>query len=169
MTGDLRRWRLSSVFVGSIFQIFPPTVNQRSETVTLFPLGLVYLHLFFVKFPFTIYFDYFTFVYFWSERIDVFGKFLLRFHIQFTLMEIDSDLACNRCNIVSSHKCLTYTNQTFCSTRFNIKLIKFFGGEYFETERPCLFYFCVDIARILKLTRYKGSGCARPIYSREPP
>ena len=42
--------------------------------------------------PFIIYFEYFTFVYFLSERVDVFGKFLLPFHIQFTLMEIDRDL-----------------------------------------------------------------------------
>ena len=59
----------------------------------------------------------------------------------------------NRCNIVSSHKCLTYTNQTFCTLTFNRKLITFYffwgvgGGEYFETERQRLFYFCVDVAQ----------------------
>ena len=34
--------------LGSIFQIFPLTVNQRPETVTLLPLGLVYLFLCFL-------------------------------------------------------------------------------------------------------------------------
>ena len=29
--------------LGSIFHIFPLTVNQRPETVTLLPLGLVYV------------------------------------------------------------------------------------------------------------------------------
>ena len=33
------------------------------------------------------------------------------------------------CNIVSSHKCFTYTNQTFCTMSFNRRLIKFFGGN----------------------------------------
>ena len=39
-----------------------------------------------------------------------------------------SIVTCNRCNIVSSHKCLTYTNQTLCTMSFNRKLIKLFGG-----------------------------------------
>ena len=36
---------------------------------------------------------------------------------------------CNRCNIVFSHKFLTYTNQTFCTMSCNRKLIKFFWGN----------------------------------------
>ena len=153
MTEDLRRWRLSSVFVGPIFQIFPLTVNQRLQTITLLPSGLVYLlSVFFVKSPFIIYFDYFTFVYFWSERIDVFGKFLLRF--TYNLLLWRSIVTCNRCNIVSSHKCLTYTNQTFCTMSFNRKLIKFFGWNISKLRGHVCFNFCVDVARILKLAPY---------------
>ena len=87
----------------------------------------------------SIYFDYLTFVYFWSERIDVFGKFLLCFYVQFTLMEIV--VTCNRCSIVSSHKCLTYTNQTFCTMSFNRKLIKFFEGIFRNWEAMFVLIF----------------------------
>ena len=38
-------------------------------------------------------------------------------------------MTCNWCNIVFSHKCLTYTNQTFYTMNFNRKLIKFFEGN----------------------------------------
>ena len=41
-------------------------------------------------------------------------------------------VTCNRCNIVSSHKCLSYTNQNFCKMSFNRKLIKFFWGGIFR-------------------------------------
>ena len=35
--------------IGLIFQIFPLTVNQRPETATLLPSGLVYLLLYFLS------------------------------------------------------------------------------------------------------------------------
>ena len=66
------------------------------------------------------------------------------FVFTYNLLLWRSIVTCNRCNIVSSHKCLTRINQSFCTMSFNRKLRK-----YFETERPCLFYFCVDVARIL--------------------
>ena len=65
-------------------------------------------------------------------------------------------MTCNRCNIVSSHKCLTYTNQTFYTMSFNRKLRKFFGGNISKLRghvHVC-FNFCVDVARILKLAPY---------------
>ena len=49
------------------------------------------------------------------------------FVFTYNLLLWRSIVTCNRCNIVSSHKCLTYTNQTFCTMSFNRKLIKFFG------------------------------------------
>ena len=63
-------------------------------------------------------------------------------------------MTCNRCNIVSSHKCVTYTNQTFCTMSFNRKLIKFFGGNILKLRGHVFFNFCVDVARILKLAPY---------------
>ena len=63
-------------------------------------------------------------------------------------------MTCNRCNIVSSQKCLTYTNQTFCTMRFNRKLIKFFWGNILKLRGHVYFNFCVDVARILKLVPY---------------
>ena len=89
----------------------------------------------------SIYFVYLTFVYFWSERIDVFEKFLLVF--TYNLLFWRSIVTCNRCNIVSSHKCLTYTNQTFCTMSFNRKLIKFFGGNISKLRGHVCFNFCV--------------------------
>ena len=125
--------------LGSIFQIFPLTVNQRPETVTLLPLGLVYL---FLCFLFKSFHSPFT----WTIlRLSTFeAKKLMSlenfsFVFTYNLLLWRSIVTCNRCNIVSSHKCLTYTNQTFCTMSFNRKLIKFFWGEYFETETPCLF------------------------------
>ena len=54
-----------------------------------------------------------------------------RFVFTYNLLLWRSIVTFNRCNIVSSHKCLTYTNQTFCTMSFNRKLIKFFGGFNF--------------------------------------
>ena len=124
--------------IGSIFQILPLTVNQRPETVTLLPSGLVYLLLCFISKVSTHHLlDYLTFVYFWSERIDVFGKFLLCFYVQKTYGRSIVT------GVVSSHKCLTYTNQILCTMSFNRKLIMFLGGggEYFETEGPWFVLF----------------------------
>ena len=80
--------------LGSIFQIFPLTVNQRPETVTLLSLGLVYL---FICFLCKVSIHHLLRLFYGCillkrKTFDVFGKFLLRFYIQFTLMEIDSDL-----------------------------------------------------------------------------
>ena len=63
-------------------------------------------------------------------------------------------MTCNRCNIVSSNKCLTYTNQTFCTMSFNRKLIKFFGGDISKPRGHVCFNLCVDVALILKLAPY---------------
>ena len=52
-----------------------------------------------------------------------------------------SILTCNRCNIVSSLKCLTYTNQTFCTMSFNRKSIKFFGGIFRNWEAMFVLIF----------------------------
>ena len=49
------------------------------------------------------------------------------FVFTYNLLLWRSIVTCNRCNIVSSHKCLTYTNQTFCMMSFNRKLVKLFG------------------------------------------
>ena len=76
-------------------------------------------------------------------------------------------MSCNRCNIVSSHKCLTYTNQTFCTMNFNRKLIKFFfffffgggGADISKLRGHVCFNFRVDVAWILKLAPYLCSGC----------
>ena len=130
---ELRQWRQSSVFAWELAQSFrsfhwPWTKDQKQQHCFL--LGwCTYFFIFLVKFSLTIYFDYLTSVYFWSEKIDVFGKFLLSFTYNLPLWR--SIVTCNRCNIVSSHKCLTYTNQTFCTMSFNRKLIKF-GGKIFR-------------------------------------
>ena len=117
--------------IGSIFQIFPLTVNQRPETATLLPSGLVYLLLCFLS--------------------KVSTHHLLRL---FNLLLWRSIVTCNRCNIVSSQKCLTYTNQTFCPISFNRKLIKFLGWNISKLRGHVCFHFCVDVARILKLVPY---------------
>ena len=79
--------------IGSIFQIFPLTVNQRPETATLLPSDLVYLLLCVLSKVSTHHLlRLFNVCLLLKRRIDVFGKFLLCFCIQFTLMEIDSDL-----------------------------------------------------------------------------
>ena len=138
--------------IGLFFQIFPLTVNQRPETAALLSSGLVYLVLYFlskVSTPHLL--RLLTFVYFWSERIDLFGKFLLSF--TYNLLLWRSIVTCNRCNIVSSHKCLTYTNQTFCAMSFNRKLIKF-GGNISKLRAHVCFNCCVDVPRILKLAPY---------------
>ena len=137
--------------LGSIFQIFPLTVNQRPETVTLLPLGLVYL---FLCFLFKSFHSPFTST---ILRLSTFeAKELMSlenfcFVFTYNLLLWRSIVTCNRCNIVSSHKCLTYTNQTFCTMSFNRKLIKFFGGNISKLRGHVCFNFCVDVARILKL------------------
>ena len=148
MTEDLRRWRLSSVFVGPIFQIFPLTVNQRPDTITLLPSGLVYLLLCFLC---EVSIHNLLRLFYVCPLLKRKNWCLWKISASFshTIYSWRSIVTCNRCSIVSSHKCLTRTNQTFCTISFNRKLRK-----YFETERPCLFYFCVDVARILKLARY---------------
>ena len=128
--------------IGSIFQIFPLTVNQRPETATLLPSGLVYLLLCFLSKVST------------HHLLRLFNVCLLLkrknwclwnlnfcFVFTYNLLLWRSKVNCNRCNIVPSHKCLTYSNQTFCTMSFSRKLIKFFWVEYFEPERPCLFWF----------------------------
>ena len=140
--------------LGSIFQIFPLTVNQRPETVTLLPLGLVYL---FLCFLFKSFHSPFTST---ILRLSTFeAKELMSlenfcFVFTYNLLLWRSIVTCNRCNIVSSHKCLTYTNQTFCTMSFNRKLIKFFGGNISKLRGHVCFNFCVDVARILKLAPY---------------
>ena len=118
---------------GSIFHIFPLTVNQRLETATLLPLGLAYLLLCILcKVLIQHLLRLFTFVYFWSQRIDVFGKFLLCLYIRFTLMEIDSD--CNRCNIVSSHKCWPKLTKLFAQWASTKIWYSFLGGIFQNWE-----------------------------------
>ena len=77
------------------------------------------------------------------------GQLFFCFYIQFTLI-----VTCTRCNIISSHKCLIYTNQTFCTMSFNRKLINFCGTNISKLKGPFLFYFCVDVARVLELVPY---------------
>ena len=154
--------------IGSIFQIFPLTVNQRPETATLLPSGLVYLLLCFLSKVST------------HHLLRLFNVCLLLKRKNWCLWKISalflynlllwrSIVTCNRCSIVSSHKCLTYSNQTFCTMSFNRMLIKFFGWNISKLRGHVSFNFCVDVARILKLAPYWFSGCAWPIHSREPP
>ena len=159
-----------SVFsgLGSIFQIFPLTVNWGSETVPLLPSGLVHLLL---CFPCKFFIHHLLRPFYVCPRKDKIGlstfeaKELMSlenfcFVFTYNLLLWRSIVTCNWCNIVSSHKCLTYTSQTFCTRSFNRKLITVFGGIFWNWG-PCL--FCVDVARILKLSPYWCSGCARPI------
>ena len=79
--------------IGSIFQIFPQTVNQRPETATLLPSDLVYLLLCFLSKVSTHHLLRLLNVCLLLKCEELMsGKFLLCFCIQFTLMEIDSDL-----------------------------------------------------------------------------
>ena len=141
--------------IGSIFQIFPLTVNQRPETATLLPSGLVYLLLCFLSKVST------------HHLLRLFNVCLLLkrknwclwnlnfcFVFTYNLLLWRSIVNCNRCNIVPSHKCLTYTNQTFCTMSFSRKLIKFFGWNISNLRGHACFDFCVDVARILKLAPY---------------
>ena len=63
--------------------------EQRPETATLLRSGLVYLLLCFLSKVST---HHLLRLFNVCLLIDVFGKFLLCFYIQFTPMEIDSDL-----------------------------------------------------------------------------
>ena len=63
-------------------------------------------------------------------------------------------MTCNRSNIASSHKCLTYTNQTFCTMSFNRKFVKFFEGNISKLRGHVCFNFWVDVALNLKLAPY---------------
>ena len=127
--------------LGSIFQIFPLTVNQRPETVTLLPLGLVYL---FLCFLFKSFHSPFTST---ILRLSTFeAKKLMSlenfsFVFTYNLLLWRSIVTCNRCNIVSPHKCLTYTDQTFCAMSFNRKLIKFFWGNISKLRGRVCFIF----------------------------
>ena len=114
--------------IGSIFQIFPLTVNQRPETATLLPSELVYLLFCFLSKVSTQHLLRLFNVCLLLKRAKEL-KSLENFCFVFTynLLFWRSIVTCTRCNIVSSHKCLTYTNQTFCTMSFNRKLIKFFG------------------------------------------
>ena len=127
--------------IGSIFQIFPLTVNQRPETATLLPSGLVYLLLCFLSKVST------------HHLLRLFNVCLLLKRKNWCLWKISAVfflriiysygglVTCNRCNIVSSHNCLTYTNQTFCTMTFNRKLIKFFGGIFRNREAMFVLIF----------------------------
>ena len=50
-------------------------------------------------------------------------------------------MTCNWCNIVSSHKCLTYNNQSFCTMSFNRKLIKSFWRNFSKLRSHVCFIF----------------------------
>ena len=126
--------------IGSIFQIFPLTVNQRPETATLLPSGLVYLLLCFLSKVST------------HHLLRLFNVYLLLKRKNWCLWKISalflyslllwrSIVTCNRCSIVSSHKSLTYTNQTCCTMSFNRKLIKFFGGNISKLRSHVCFIF----------------------------
>ena len=127
--------------LGSIFQIFPLTVNQRPETVTLLPSGLVYL---FLCFLFKSFHSPFTST---ILRLSTFeAKKLMSlenfsFGFTYNLLLWRSIVTCNRCNIVSPHKCLTYTDQAFCAMSFNRKLIKFFWGNISKLRGRVCFIF----------------------------
>ena len=116
--------------LGSIFQIFPLTVNQMPETVTLLPLGFVYL---FLCFLFKSFHSPFTST---ILRLSTFEAKKLMSLENFCFVDTYNLLlwrlivTCNRRNIVSSHKCLTYTNQIFFTMSFNRKLIKFSWGVF---------------------------------------
>ena len=88
--------------LGSIFQIFPLTVNQRPETVTLLPLGLVYL---FLCFLFKSFHSPFTST---ILRLSTFeAKELMSlenfcFVFTYNLLLWRSIVTCNRCNLTLS-------------------------------------------------------------------
>ena len=134
--------------IGSIFQIFPLTVNQRPETATLLPSGLVYLLLYFLS-KVSTHHSLSTF-----EAKELMSLENFCFVFISNLLFWRSIVTCNRCNIVFSYKCLTYTNQTFCPMSFNRKSIKFFGRNISKLRGHVCFNFCVDVARILKLSPY---------------
>ena len=76
------------------------------------------------------------------------------FVFTYNLLLWRSIVTCNRCSIVSSDKCLTYTYQTFCTMSFNRTLIKFFGWNIWKLRGHVCFNFRVDVARILRLAPY---------------
>ena len=117
--------------IGSIFQIFPLTMNQRPETATLLPSGLVYLLLCFLSKVSTDYFlRLFNVCLLLKQKNWSLWKISTLFLLTYNLLLWRPIVICNRCNVVSSHKCLTYTNQTSCTMSFNRKLIKIFGEKF---------------------------------------
>ena len=135
-----------------MFHIFQLAVNQRPETVTLLPSGLMYLLLCFLC-KVSIHHLLYVCLTFDAKELMSLENFC--FVYTYKLLIWRSIVTWNQCNIMASHKCLTCTNQTFCTMSFNSKLIKVFGGNILKLRAgPCLFYFCVDIAWILKLAPY---------------
>ena len=76
------------------------------------------------------------------------------FVFTYNLLLLRSIVTFNRCNLTLSPLINVWRTLTFCTVNFNRKLIKFFWGNNFETKRSCLFYFCVEGARVLKLAPY---------------
>ena len=143
--------------LGSIFQIFPLTLNQsRLETTTLLPSGLVYLLLcflckFFIHHLLRLYYVCLLLIMkrknwcLWKIFCSVFTYSLLLW----TLI-----VNCSRCQTLSPLINVWPTLTNVLHNELQQKVNKVILGEYFETEKPCLFYFCVDVARILKLAQY---------------
>ena len=125
--------------------------KTRNSNIASFRISVLYFFGFFVSFhsPFTS--SILRLSTFEAKELMSLENFC--FVYTYNLLLWRSIATCHRCNIVSSHICLTYTNQTFWRMSLNRQLIKF-PGEYLETESPSLFYFCVDLARILKLGPY---------------
>ena len=66
------------------------------------------------------------------------------FVFTYNLLLWRSIVTCNRSNliiIVSSHKCLTYPNHTFCTMSFNRKLIKFLRVNSLKLRGHVCFIF----------------------------
>ena len=82
------------------------------------------------------------------------------FVLTYNLLLWRSIVTCNQCNLTLSPLINVWPTLTFCTMSCNRRSIKFLWGEYFETKRPCLSCFCVDVTRILKLAPYYHTQAA---------
>ena len=144
--------------LGSIFQIFPLTVNQRPETATLPTSRVVYLLLCFLC-KVSIH-----------HLLRLFYDCLLLKWKNWCLLKISASFSHtinsyeDRYWLVTGVPLSPLINvwptltKHFCTMSFNRKLIKFFGGNISKLRGHVCFFFCVDVARILSTSAQAAYG-----------
>ena len=131
--------------------------KTRNSNIASFRISVLYFFGFFVSFhsPFTS--SILRLSTFEAKELMSLENFC--FVYTYNLLLWRSLVTCHRWNIVSSHICLTYTNQTFWRMSFNRKLIKFFGRIFRNWEAKFVLFLrgrCADFkARAILVLRLR--------------